>query len=345
MFGTVDTRTMSLEIHYNVYGCFRSPREDVELAKDAVDAGFEGVWIGDHFHPWIDSRPYTHHVLPWFGTLLAEVPDVPVGTSVTCPIVRYDPALLAQAYATLDNMYPGRLNIGVGTGEALNEAMFHDGAWPDWGTRAGMLVEAIHVMRRLWTDDGYIHHDGDHYAYDGVRLYTRPRSDIDIHWAAWGPQSSRAAGKYADHLTTAAPADLIADRIVPNFREGLAAADRSFANADVTTEFAANYGDPATLVAEIREKGEYIPDDTELDNPDPRDIQQVANEELAEMSDATIRDANHITDDPAEFVAELERLEAAGVSRVLVGSNCGDPRATIDTFAEHVIPEFTSTPG
>lgn len=331
---------MSLEIHYNVYGCFRRPREDVELAKYAVDAGFEGIWIGDHFHPWIDSRPYTHHVLPWLGTLMSEVPDIPVGTSVTCPIIRYDPALLAQAYATLDNMYPGRLNIGLGTGEALNEAVFHDGEWPVWGTRAGMLVEAMHVMRRLWSENEYVHHDGDHYEYDGVRLYTRPEGDIDLHWAAWGPQSSRAAGKYADHLITAAPAELIADRIVPNFREGIEDAGRSFAAVDVTTEFAANFGDPDELVAKIREKGEYVPDDTELDNPDPRDIQRVADEELAAMSDEAVREANHITDDPTTLVTELERLEDAGVSRVLVGSNCGDPRATIDVFEDHVLPAF-----
>lgn len=331
---------MSLEIHYNVYGCFRPPHEDVELAREAVDAGFEGVWIGDHFHPWIHSRPYTHHVLPWFGALMEAVPDVPVGTSVTCPIIRYDPALLAQAYATLDNMYPGRVNLGVGTGEALNEAPFYDGEWPDWGTRAGMLVEAIHLMKRLWSEDEYIHHDGEYYEYEDVKLYTRPKTEIDVHWAGWGPQSCRAAGKYADHLITAAPADLIAEQIVPNFRDGLEAADRSFDDADVTTEFAANYGDPASLVAEIRERGEYIPDDTELDNPDPRDIQRVADAELAETSDEAIRSANHITDDPETWVTALERLADAGVSRVLVGSTCGDPRATIDAFAEHVLPEF-----
>lgn len=331
---------MSLEVHYNVYGCFRDPRADIELAKDAVEAGFEGIWIGDHFHPWIDSRPYTHHVLPWFGSLMAEIPDVPVGTSVTCPTMRYRPPVLAQALATLDNMYPGRFNLGVGTGEALNEEPFVDGEWPDWGTRAGMLIEAIHLMNRLWSEDEYLTHDGDYYRYEDITLYTRPKSDIDIHWAAWGPQSCRAAGRFADHLITAAPADLIADQIVPNFREGLDEADRSFADADVTTEFAANYGDPDALVAEIRERGEHIPDDTELDNPDPRDVQRVADDELAAMSDAEIRDANAITDDPDVFVEKLTALEEAGVSRVLVGSNCGDPRETIAAFEEHVLPQF-----
>lgn len=331
---------MGLEIHYNVFGCFREPREDIELAEDAVDAGFEGVWIGDHFHPWIASHPYTHHVLPWFGTLLSEVPDVPVGTSVTCPLIRYRPPVFAQALATIDNMYPGRFNLGVGTGEALNEAPFVDGEWLDWGTRAGMLIETIALMRRLWRSDEHVSFDGDYYQYEGLKLYTPPRTDIDIHWAGWGPQSCRLAGKYADHLLTAASADQIADVVVPNLERGLDDSGRSLADVDVTTEFMANVGDPDSLVAEIRDRGEYIPDDTELDNPDPRSIQSVADEALSEMTDGEIRDHNHITDQPEELVEELERLEEAGVTRVLVGSNCGNPRDTIAAFEDHVLPHF-----
>jgi len=195
---------MPLEIHYNVYGCFRPPAEDIDLAKAAVDAGFEGIWIGDHFLPWIDSRPYTHHPFPWLGALMNEIPDVPVGTSVTCPTMRYRPPLIAQAVATLDNMYPDRFHLGVGVGEALNEAHFVE-EWPDWGTRAGMLIEAIEVMRDLWNSEDYVSYDGDHFEYDGIKLYTPPRKKIDVHWAGWGPTSCRYAGRFADHLLTPRP--------------------------------------------------------------------------------------------------------------------------------------------
>ncbi|GAA0238067.1 LLM class flavin-dependent oxidoreductase [Haladaptatus pallidirubidus] len=331
---------MGLEIHYNVYGCFREPRADVELAKKAVDAGFEGIWIGDHFMPWIDSRPFTHHMLPWFGTLMAEIPDVPVGTSVTCPMLRYRPPLLAQGIATLDNMYPGRFNLGVGVGEALNESHFLDGGWPSWSKRSVMLVEALDVMESLWTSDSYIFHRGNHFEYDQLKLYTRPKSDIPIHWAAWGPKSCRKAGRHADHLLTAAPAEQIEEHIIPNYRRGLEDAGREFANRDVTTEFAANVGNPDDLVAEIRERGEHVPDDTELGNPDPRSIQRVADTRLAELSDEEIRDGHNITDDPDELVADIRRLEEAGVTRVLVGSHCGDPYRTIEAFENHVFPEL-----
>ena len=331
---------MALDIHYNVYGCFRDPKADVELAKDAVDAGFGGVWLGDHFHPWIDSRPYTHEAWAVIATLLTEIPDVPVGTSVTCPMLRFRPPMLAQTIATLDNMHPGRLQLGVGTGEALNEAPFIDGEWPDWGTRAGMLIESIHLMRELWNSEEFVTHEGKYFEYEDVKLYTRTRERIPVHWAAWGPQSCRAAGQYADHLITEASPELIEETIAPNFETGLERADRSRADATITTEFAANVGDPDALVAEIRERGEYIPDETELDTPDPRDTQAVATERLAELSDEEVRDGNNITDDPAEIVAKLEALEAAGADRVLIGSNCGDARATIEAFEADVLPQF-----
>lgn len=330
---------MALEIHYNVYGCFRDPRSDIELAKAAVDAGFEGIWIGDHFLPWIDSRPYAHHAFSWFGSLMSEVPEVPVGTSVTCPTVRYRPPLVAQAFATLDNMYPDRLHLGVGVGEALNEAHFTDD-WPVWGTRARMLVEAIDVIQQLWDGGGYVDYDGDYFQYEGIKLYTETKADIPVHWAGWGPKSVELAGRVAGNLLTAAPSDRIESQIVPAFREGLEQADRDFASADVTTEFTANVGDPAELAAEIRSMGEYVPADTELDNPDPRSIQRTADRRLEECSDAELIEENNITDDPDDIVAKLEALEDAGVSRVLVGSKCGDPYETIAAFENHVIPHF-----
>lgn len=331
---------MALEIHCNVYGCFREPRSDVELAKEAVAAGFEGIWIGDHFHPWIDSRPFTHHIFPWFGALMSEVPDVPVGTSVTCPMLRYRPPLLAQAIATLDNMYPGRFNLGVGTGEALNEAHFVD-EYPEWDERAERLIEALKLMDRLWNSDSYVRHKGEHFDYDQLKLYTPPKEDIPIHWAAWGPKSCRYAGRYTDHLITAAGADVIENEILPNYESGLEEAGRSLSDVDVTTELAVNVGDPDELVAQVRERGEHIPASSERYNPDPRSIQRVATNQLATMSDEEIADTNGITDEPDDIIAELQRLEDAGVTRVLVGTNVGDPAETIRTFEREIFPSFS----
>jgi coenzyme F420-dependent glucose-6-phosphate dehydrogenase len=331
---------MALEIHYNVYGCFRDPGSDIKLAKEAINAGFEGIWIGDHFLPWIDSRPYSHHVLPWFGSLMNEIPDVPVGTSVTCPMLRYRPPLLAQAIATLDNMYPGRFNLGVGVGEALNEAHFVD-TYPAWDERAEKMIEALELMDRLWNSDRYIRHNGKYFDYEHLKLYTPPKEHIPIHWAGWGPKSCRYAAKHADHLITAAPADTIADRIIPNYERGLEEAGRSISDVDITTEVAINLGNSEELITRIRERGEYIPADRERYNPDPRSIQRVATNELATMTDEEIAEINTITDDPNHIIEELHRLEDAGVTRVLIGSNVGNPMETIQAFESEVFPSFS----
>lgn len=329
-----------MEFHYNVYGCYREPYDDIELAKDAVDAGFEGIWIGDHFLPWVSNRPYTHHPFSWLGSLMNEIPDVPVGTSVTCPMIRYRPPLLAQSIATLDNMYPGRFNLGAGVGEALNEAQFIDGEWPSWSTRADMLIESIELMEELWTSDEYIEHDGEHFQYDGIKLHTNAKEHVNIHWAGWGPKSCQYAGKHADHLLTSADVDTIRETVVPNYEKGLAAAGRDRESRTVTNEVRANYGDPDSMVDEVREMGDYTPK-SELGNPDPRDIQAVAHERLAEMSDEELQADMNMSDDPADFIAMIEELEDAGVDRVIIASNAGDPRATLEVFEAEVIPHFS----
>lgn len=324
---------MALEWHYNVGGCFRSPMADVDLAEYAANAGFDGVWIGDHFLPWLDNRPYTHHVLPWLGMVMERVPDVTVGTCVSCPTIRYQPPMLAQALATLDNAYPGRLEFGVGTGEALNEAPFYNGEWPDWSTLAGMLIEALECMDDLWEREEYAPHDGKHFEYGNMKLYTRPRVDIPLHWAAWGPQSARCAGKYAGNLITAGDADLIEGTLSAAFEEGLEQYRRDARNGEISVQLSAHIGDPDEIVYQLREAGEYTPHG-ELDTEDPREIQRIANDHLEDVTDEELADLNNVTDDSGDLEPTLEALEAAGVDRIILVSKVGDPRETIDAISE-----------
>lgn len=329
-----------VKFHYYLPGCFQDPKSDVQLGKYAAERGFEGIWVGDHFMPWLDNRPYTHQVLPWLGGLMNEVPDVTVGTFVTCPTVRYPPPVFAQALATLDNMYPGRFELGVGTGEALNEEPFLSGDWPEWETLADMLVEALEVVDLLWDADEYVDYDGTHYSYGPVRLYTQPKTPLPKHWAAWGPKSARRAGKHAGNLMTISSPEHIAERLVPAFESGLAAAGRDPEDAHVTTQLNVHVGDTDELVAEIRRNGEHTPHDTELNTPDPRDVQAAAEAELAEMSDDQIRAANNIVSDPRELVDQITALEKAGVTRIILASKVGDFRATVDAVADGLLPEF-----
>lgn len=331
---------MAIEFHYYVPGCFHDPTADIELGKYAVDRGFEGVWIGDHFLPWLDNRPYTHQVLPWLGAFMNEVPEVTVGTFVTCPTIRYPPPVFAQALATIDNMYPGRFELGVGTGEALNEAQFFEDEWPDWETLAAMLEEALEIVDRLWDAEEYAGYEGSFYEYDALKLYTRPKEPLRVHWAAWGPKSVDMAARVAGNLMTSASPEEIRTRIRPRFVDALERVNGNLADAHVTTQFNAHVGDPGTLVDEIREKGEHTPHGTELDNPDPRDIQRAAFEELATISDEEIRTKNNIVEDPSVLIDRVKALEDAGVTRLILTSKVGDFRRTIDAVATDVMPAF-----
>src|SRR3954451_22986104 len=161
------------------------PRELVAQARAAERAGFERLWISDHFHPWNDEQGQSPFVWSVIGAI-SEVCPLPITTAVTCPTVRIHPAIIAQAAATCANMTNGRFTLGVGTGEALNEHIF-GAAWPDEEIRLAMLREAVEVIRELWKGD-FVDHHGEYYTVEHARLYTLPEEPPEIHVSGFGPK-------------------------------------------------------------------------------------------------------------------------------------------------------------
>ena len=148
-----------------------TPAQLVEQAVLAERAGFEALWISDHFHPWNDEQGQSPFVWSVIGAL-SQVCGLPVTTAVTCPTVRTHPAVIAQAAATSAVLHGGRFVLGVGSGEALNEHILGT-AWPSAEVRLEMLEEAVEVMRKLWTGET-VNHRGTHYTVDSARIYTLP---------------------------------------------------------------------------------------------------------------------------------------------------------------------------
>lgn len=183
------------------------PKELVRQAKLAEQAGFESLWISDHFHPWIDEQGQSPFVWSVIGAL-SEAVSLPITTAVTCPLVRMHPAIVAQAAATSAAITGGRFNLGVGTGEALNEHII-DSRWPPAAERLEMLEEAVAIMRRLWTGE-LVTHRGDHYDVDTARLYTLPAEPPPIYMSGFGKKSVELAGRIADgYITTGPSAELV----------------------------------------------------------------------------------------------------------------------------------------
>jgi G6PDH family F420-dependent oxidoreductase len=184
------------------------PKELVEQAHRAERAGFERLWISDHFHPWNDAQGQSPFVWSVVGAL-SEVTTLPVSTGVTCPTVRIHPAIVAQAAATAAVQLDGRFALGVGSGEALNEHILGD-PWPSVGVRQEMLEEAVEVIRLLHRGENVSHH-GVYYEVQDARIYTLPERPVPIYVSAFGPQAAELAGRIGDGMCTTMPdADLIA---------------------------------------------------------------------------------------------------------------------------------------
>ncbi|MCC5574668.1 TIGR03557 family F420-dependent LLM class oxidoreductase [Microtetraspora sp. AC03309] len=178
------------------------PKELVRQAKLAEQAGFEGLWISDHYHPWLDVQGQSSFVWSVIGAL-SEVTSLPVTTAVTCPIIRIHPAIIAQAAATAQVMLDGRFRFGVGTGEALNEHILGD-QWPPASERRRMLGEAIEIIRRLWRG-GLVSFHGEFYEVDTARLYTLPERPPPIYISGLGPKSAELAGRIGDGYISTEP--------------------------------------------------------------------------------------------------------------------------------------------
>src|SRR5919206_1512902 len=179
------------------------PRELVAQARQAEEAGFHGLWISDHFHPWLDAQGQSPFVWGVIGALAEATSRMPVTTAVTCPTVRIHPAVIAQAAATAAVQLDGRFGLGVGSGEALNEHILGD-AWPEANERLDMLEEAVAVMRRLW-EGKTISHRGRHYTVDRARIYTCPDQPPPVIVSGFGPKAIELAARIGDGFATTQP--------------------------------------------------------------------------------------------------------------------------------------------
>ncbi|WP_433332009.1 TIGR03557 family F420-dependent LLM class oxidoreductase [Spirillospora sp. CA-294931] len=178
------------------------PKELVRQARLAERAGFEALWISDHFHPWLDEQGQAPFVWSVIGAL-SEATSLPITTAVTCPLQRTHPAIIAQAAATSAVLTGGRFRLGVGTGEALNEHIT-DPSWPSAATRLDMLEEAVHLIRELFTGR-LVTHRGTHYSLDTARLYTLPERPPPIYVSAFGEKATRLAARIGDGFMCVQP--------------------------------------------------------------------------------------------------------------------------------------------
>lgn len=186
-----------------------APAELVAQAAAAEKAGFTGLWISDHFHPWNNEQGNSPLVWSVIGAI-SQVCELPVTTAVTCPTTRIHPAIIAQAAGTCAELLNGRFTLGVGSGEALNESIL-GGPWPSADVRLEMLEEAVGLIRELWTGE-VVTTQGAHYSVDHARIYNVPETPPEIFVSGFGPKAVDLAARIGDgYIGTAPDSELVAD--------------------------------------------------------------------------------------------------------------------------------------
>jgi TAT-translocated FGD2 family F420-dependent dehydrogenase len=315
------------------------PSDLVEFAVAAEEAGFDGVWTSDHFHPWQDNQGHCGHAWITLAAIGARTEHLAIGTGVTCPIYRYHPAIVAQAFASLSALYPDRVFLGVGTGEALNEASA-GGGWGPYRERSARLREAITLIRRLWTED-WVASEGPAFPLPDARLYTKPSRPVPIYVAASGPRSAALAGELGDGWIMNSDEMPPQPEVADAYRAGAAAAGKDPQRLPVLAEHYVVVGDEeeALEAARLWLFGPVMPEVIALS--DPRVIQRRA-EEIS--SPERTRRPWVVSRDPAIHVQHIEALFAAGATHVYVHSPQADQRKVIEFYAREVLPAVSKAP-
>lgn len=201
------------------------PTALLEFSCLAEQAGFDSVFVSDHFQPWKHTDGHAPSALVWLGALGARTKRAVIGTSVLTPTFRYHPSVVAQGFGTLGAMFPGRVVLGVGTGESLNEVPATGMTWPETKERFARLREAISLIRRLWTED-HVSFEGQYYRTVNATIYDKPAQPVPIYVAAAGPAVAKYAGRSGEGFicTSGKKWDLYTETLLPNVAEGIKAA-------------------------------------------------------------------------------------------------------------------------
>lgn len=218
-----------------------APRELLDYSVLAEELGLETIAISDHFQPWRHHGGHTPAVFPWLGAIGERTTSAMLGTSVLTPTMRYHPSVVAQNFATLACLNPGRVFLGVGTGEALNETPATRAEWPGAKERRMMLREALELIRKLWTEER-VSFDGEYYKTDRATIYDKPSDPIPIYVAASGPLAAKLAGRVGDgYIATSGKDPQLYLDLLGNLQEGAEAAGRSVDEIDKFIEIKVSY--------------------------------------------------------------------------------------------------------
>ncbi|TDC41552.1 TIGR03557 family F420-dependent LLM class oxidoreductase [Actinomadura sp. KC345] len=303
-----------------------APGELVRQARTAERAGFEALWISDHFHPWLDEQGQASFVWSVIGAV-SQVTSLPIGTAVTCPLVRTHPAVVAQAAATSAVLTGGRFTLGVGTGEFLNEHIV-DARWPVAAERLDMLEEAVDLMRRLFTGR-QVTHRGEHYRVDTARLYTLPDDPPPIFMSGFGGKAARLAGRIADGFICMMPDE----ELVREYRHG--GGEGNPVQGGLKVCWGPDEGEARRTALRLW-SSDHVPGEAKQQLPLPRHFRQLSRLVTEDMVAARVP----CGPDPRVHAAALRAYADAGYDDVFVTQIGPRQDGFFDFYAGEVLPRL-----
>jgi coenzyme F420-dependent glucose-6-phosphate dehydrogenase len=313
------------------------PQRLLDYSRLAASLGLNTVAISDHFQPWRHQGGHTPAVLPWLGAAGATIPDALLGTSVLTPTMRYHPSIVAQNFATLGCLFPGRIFLGVGTGEALNETPATAAEWPGAKQRRMMLREAITLIKQLWTEER-VTFKGEYYRTDRATIYDKPDQPIPIYVAASGPLAAKLAGRVGDgFIATSGKKPELYEELLANLVEGAQAAGRDVDAIDKFIEIKVSYDNDlehAHGACAFWAPLALTPDEKSgID--DPIEMERAADKILDRAPSRFI-----CADDPDEVVERIAPYVELGFSHLVFHGPGDDQERFLRGFCADVLPRL-----
>jgi coenzyme F420-dependent glucose-6-phosphate dehydrogenase len=312
------------------------PHQLLRQAVAAEQAGFDGIGCSDHLQPWWEGGE-AGSAWPWLGAVAQATERVSFGTAVTPPGPRYHPALIAQAWATFELMFPGRPYLGFGSGEALNEFPV-SGEWPSVGEQIERMEEALEMIRSLW-DGQRLTDAGKHFPTKNAYLYSRPQDGRPpIYVSAFGPKAAAVAGRQGDGLWTLADPESTPE-IIDAYRGAAEDAGREPGEIVLQAAFSWAEDDDAALEGCRVWKGSQPAEFYKDDWHDPKAMYE---EGERQVSDEEFKEEMIIAADPEAHVERIREVEELGATIVALMNNSGaDPLAAIETYKDRVLPRLS----
>jgi coenzyme F420-dependent glucose-6-phosphate dehydrogenase len=317
-----------------------APRELLRFGVLAEECGFDSVFVSDHLQPWRHDGGHAPFAMSWLGALGASTQRVVLGTSVLTPTFRYHPAIVAQAFATLGCLFPGRVVLGLGTGESMNEVPLGL-AWPDGKERFARFREAVRLIRQLWTEDR-VSFEGQFYRTNKATIYDRPDELVPIYLAGSGPAATRYAGRMGDgYITTSGKApELYTDTLLPAVAEGAGKAGRAVADLDMMIEVKVSFDhDRDTALAATHFWGALgLSAEQKQGVEDPVEMQRLADELSVEQTAKRFI----VSTDPDEHVQQIKRYLDLGFTHLVFHAPGPDQERFLRLYGAEILPRLRS---